>query len=67
MARNALRPTKSKVFHVVRADRYACGAKIDAGSVAERRDAHKVNPFDRCMRIGCSNDYAKADREARES
>lgn len=63
--RIAERRRKSYFFHIVRGDRYACGAKRDGSLVVEDGAAYKVLPKYRCQRIGCMNDYAKADKEAR--
>lgn len=60
-------------FHVVRgelltADRYACGARRELHPVSvELLAAASVVPNQRCLRMGCSNDFAKADREARRA
>lgn len=66
MSRMAEQPQGAGTFHVVRGDRYACGCKrTDRAPVHSSCDASTVPPHLRCLRIGCSNDYAKADREAR--
>lgn len=70
MSRLAEKPESHAVYHVVRdEDRYACGTKRVA-AMAEFTEvktqlAHEVASNHRCLRIGCTNDYAKADREAR--
>ena len=62
--RIAERVCVASVYHVVRGDRLACGAKRLLDMVLDRMDAHDVTTGQRCQRIGCQNDYAKADQEA---
>lgn len=61
--RTAERPAGAATYHVLRGARYACGAKRDLDRGFDRSLAYAVEPVRRCGRIGCSNDYAKADRE----
>lgn len=65
MSRIAEIPRGAATFHVVRGDRYACGAKRLEDAVELSVHAHQVATTRRCLRIGCVNDYAKADKEAR--
>ena len=68
MSRRAERYHGKLIFHVVRQDdRYACGSVRHPEMVNEDVDAHDVAPARRCLRVGCSNDYAKADAEARRA
>lgn len=53
------------VYHVARGDRFACGARRTGRALAKALPAAIVSHDLRCLRIGCSNDYAKADREER--
>ena len=57
-------------FHVVRvfgtAARLACGGKRDPKKLRARRFASCIESEIRCRRIGCQNDFAKADREQKE-
>ena len=67
-ARMAESPVGHRAYHVVRTDsRYACGASRVAEAtwlLMPPKPAHEVEPRHRCLRVGCSNDFAKADREA---
>ena len=53
-------------YHVVRGERYACAAKRDPSKSHHSMSADLVSHGARCDRIGCANDYAKADREGKE-
>lgn len=65
-ARMAERCHDRAFFHVVRQpDRYACGMVRRPERVIEDAGAHTVEPKRRCLRVGCQNDYAKADSESR--
>jgi len=51
------------VFHVVRGNGFACGSVRDGSRVLDEAEARLVLPGNRCRRVGCANDYAKADVE----
>jgi hypothetical protein len=56
------------LFHVVRFPaRYACGSVRHPEMVNEDAEAHTIEPKRRCLRVGCANDYAKADKAARDA
>ncbi len=66
--RVAERGRRQHVFHVVRGDRYACGAKRAAEDPwRDTVPAVSVPAKVQCLRVGCQNDYAKAEAERRKA
>jgi hypothetical protein len=64
VVRRAERYKGALAFHAVRpgfVDRYACGAKRDVANISEEMAAHAVESSQRCMRVGCVNDWSLAD------
>jgi hypothetical protein len=51
------------IWHVVRGDRYACGAKLMKTHHGQQ-PAHSVPSGHRCCRVGCWNDFDEARAEA---